>query len=70
MTIRDYAFKLNYNNLKQNNQERTFVGNLGHTKEQILLKDLKVIADEYIELEKIKKAFTTAILKNYKDLDF
>ena len=70
MTIRDYTIKLNDNNLKQNNHKRAFVGNLGLTKEQILLKDLKTIADEYVELEKIKTAFSTAILKNYKDLDF
>ena len=44
--------------------------NIGLTKEQILLKDLKFIAQEYIELEKAKNKFCTAILKNLKDLDF
>ena len=44
--------------------------NIGLTIEQILLKDLKFIAQEYIELEKAKNKFCTAILKNLKDLDF
>lgn len=44
--------------------------NIGLTKEQILLKELKFIAQEYIELEEVKDKFCTAILKNLKDLDF
>ncbi|TFG20695.1 MAG: DNA double-strand break repair nuclease NurA [Promethearchaeota archaeon] len=44
--------------------------NIGLTKEQILLKDLKYIAQEYIELEEAKDKFCTAILKNFKDLNF
>ncbi|GAG67876.1 unnamed protein product, partial [marine sediment metagenome] len=38
--------------------------------EQILLKDLKIIAKEYLELEKLKKTFSKIILKNLDELDF
>ncbi len=42
----------------------------GHTKEQILFNDLKVIAQEVIELENIKNKFSNIILKNKDLLDF
>ncbi|MHA2121813.1 MAG: DNA double-strand break repair nuclease NurA [Promethearchaeota archaeon] len=42
----------------------------GFTREKILLKDLKLIAKEYLELETLKKSFSNLILKNYHELDF
>ncbi len=44
--------------------------NIGLTREQLLLKGLKNIAQEYIEIEKLKRNFSNAILKNLKELDF
>ncbi|MHA2398440.1 MAG: hypothetical protein ACXADU_06080, partial [Promethearchaeota archaeon] len=42
----------------------------GFTREEILLKDLKLIAKEYIELETLKKSFSELILRNYSEFDF
>ncbi len=42
----------------------------GVTKELILLKNLKTLAHDYIELEKLKNNFIKAVLKNYKILNF
>jgi len=42
----------------------------GLTKEQLLLKDLKAIADEYLALEKLKQNFIDIILKNLDNIDF
>lgn len=43
---------------------------IGLTKEQLLAKNLKILAQEYIQLEKTKKNFAGLILKNFKNLDF
>jgi hypothetical protein len=43
---------------------------LGLTKEQLLLRDLKDLAEEYIEIEKFKKNFIEIIRKDLKELDF
>ena len=43
---------------------------MGFTKEQLLLKNLRDLAQEYINLEQLKKNFSKVILKNYKKLDF
>ncbi len=43
---------------------------IGLTKEQLLAKDLKILAQEYIQLEETKKNFADLILKNFKNLDF
>ena len=42
----------------------------GLTKEKLLLKNIKVIAEEYIELEKVKNKFAHIVLKNQDLLDF
>ena len=44
--------------------------NLGQTKEQLLLRDLKELAKEYLEIEKFKKNFVDVIRRNKNDLDF
>jgi len=51
-------------------QDKATIKNPGLTKEQLLLKDLKIIAKEYIEIEKLKKSFVDVILKNLDNLDF
>ena len=43
---------------------------IGLTKEQLLAKNLKFLAQEYIQLEETKKNFAGLILKNFKNLDF
>ena len=42
----------------------------GFTKEQLLFSNLKHIAQEYLELEKLKQQFTELILKKQEQLDF
>ena len=42
----------------------------GLTKEQLLLKNLKSIAQEYLEVEQIKRKFVELIKRNSKKLDF
>ncbi|NVM35420.1 MAG: DNA double-strand break repair nuclease NurA [Candidatus Lokiarchaeota archaeon] len=51
-------------------QDKAIIKNPGLTKEQLLLKDLKTIAKEYLEIEKLKKSFVDVILKNLDNLDF
>ena len=43
---------------------------IGLTKEQLLAKNLKILAQEYIQLEETKRNFADLILKNFKNLDF
>jgi hypothetical protein len=43
---------------------------IGLTKEQLLAKNLKILAQEYIQLEETKKNFAGLILKNCNNLDF
>jgi len=42
----------------------------GFTKEQILLTNLKTLAREYIEIERMKKKFVEILLANLKSLNF
>ena len=51
-------------------KERENLSYTSFTKEQILLNDLKAIANEYIKLEKIKTEFIEVIIKNLDELDF
>ena len=43
---------------------------IGLTKEQLLAKDLRKIAYECVEIEKLKAYFADIILKNFNELDF
>ena len=43
---------------------------IGLTKEQLLAKNLKILAQEYIQIEETKKNFVSLVLKNFKNLDF
>jgi hypothetical protein len=70
MTIRDKSIisdnvKLKNTSLNNNNVEK-----IGLTKEQILYDQLKIIAKEYLTLEKIKNSFVKILLKNLDHLDF
>ncbi|TFG28594.1 MAG: DNA double-strand break repair nuclease NurA [Promethearchaeota archaeon] len=69
MTIRSNNIELDKQHL-----DKVFINKkskiCGLTKEQLLTKDLKKIAFEYIEIEKLKNRFRKTILKNINSLDF
>jgi len=59
------------NSFKIDNKELDYsLNKIGLTKEQILLKNIKFIAQEYIELEKLKENFCRIILENLNNLEF
>jgi len=69
MAIKEKSKELERNNanLTSNNHHLNIIG---LTKEKLLQKNLKVIAEEYIELEKLKNNFAHIVLKNQDLLDF
>ncbi len=67
MTIKDSSLKTPKFKPKNIISE---INPIGLTKEQLLLDDLKKIAREYLELEKLKKKFVEIIFNNIEDLDF
>ncbi|MFX1497226.1 MAG: DNA double-strand break repair nuclease NurA [Promethearchaeota archaeon] len=58
------------NFLKTEKHHPKIYDSIGLTREQILLNDLKQIANEYLEIEALKRKFIEIILKNLKNLDF
>jgi hypothetical protein len=70
MTIRDEYLSLKEKNFRSLSYDKAIIHNLGLTKEQILLKNLKTLAKEYIAIEKLKNSFVNIVLKNLDDLDF
>jgi len=70
MTIRDKFIESEKRDLKIITQDKAILKNPGLTKEQLLLKDLKNIVKEYLEIEKLKESFVDVILKNLDNLDF
>ncbi|MGV9172133.1 MAG: DNA double-strand break repair nuclease NurA [Promethearchaeia archaeon] len=65
MTIReDYKFSPQFNPPGVNDREN------GFTKEQLLLKNLKNLTQEYINIEKIKKKLVSLINEHIADFDF
>jgi hypothetical protein len=70
MTIRDNFSKSNITNSNQDIKNTTRSKESGLTKEQLLLIDLKLIAQEYLEIEKLKNKFTKSLLDNRANLDF
>jgi len=70
MTIENNSLKSNSKRTNYLLKEKENLSYTSFTKEQILLKNLKAIANEYIELEKIKTEFIEIIIKNLDDLDF
>ncbi|MFW9988234.1 MAG: hypothetical protein ACFFC3_06220, partial [Candidatus Odinarchaeota archaeon] len=70
MTIRDKLTGSENCSFKNVNQDKDNIDDLGLTKEQLLLNDLKTIAKEYLEIEKLKTSFADIILKNLDNLDF
>ncbi|MFX1326176.1 MAG: DNA double-strand break repair nuclease NurA [Promethearchaeota archaeon] len=70
MTIREKTINLSYKETKLISKENVYNSKIGLTKEQILLKDLKYIAKEYLEIESLKREFSELILKNITELKF
>ncbi|MFX1345477.1 MAG: DNA double-strand break repair nuclease NurA [Promethearchaeota archaeon] len=70
MTIREKPFRPKNDKLSHFDRKSPSISSIGLTKEQILLKDLKIIAKEYFELEKLKKTFSRTLLKYLDELDF
>ncbi|MBY8989872.1 MAG: DNA double-strand break repair nuclease NurA [Candidatus Lokiarchaeota archaeon] len=70
MTIRENPIRLNNGKLPGSKDRRTLKSTFGSTKEEILLKDLKVIAKEFFDVEQLKKSFTNVILDNLEGLYF
>ena len=70
MTIRENSIENNSKKINTVDRERISLGNKGVTMEQLLLKDLKIIAKDYLDIEDLKKSFSKIILNNIDDLDF
>jgi len=70
MTIRDNFSKSNITKSNQYIKNTTRSNESGLTKEQLLLIDLKIIAQEYLEIEHLKNKFTKSLLDNRENLDF
>ncbi len=69
MTIKTNSLGLGDKNIDQQ-QFNKKLEELGLTKEQILLNDINNIAQELIQIEKLKKQFSNIILENLENLDF
>ncbi len=70
MTIRDKMTKSELKKSKMYSHDKDISITPGLTKEQLLLKDLKNIAEEYLELERLKNNFVNIIEKNIVHIDF
>ena len=70
MTIRDNFSKSNRSKSNQYIKNTNYSNESGLTKEQLLLIDLKIIAQEYLEIEHLKNKFTKSLLDNRESLDF
>ncbi|MFX0105221.1 MAG: DNA double-strand break repair nuclease NurA [Candidatus Hodarchaeota archaeon] len=70
MTIRDKYLNSKEENFEILYDDKAIKNHLGLTKEQLILKDLKTIAKEYLALEKLKKSFVSIVMKNIDYLDF
>ncbi|MFW9897488.1 MAG: DNA double-strand break repair nuclease NurA, partial [Candidatus Thorarchaeota archaeon] len=70
MTIRNNPLNYSVANSKGVSQPYTSSSVSGFTKEQLLLINLKDIAQEYLEIEQLKLKFSEILLKNQDTLDF
>ncbi|MFW9824962.1 MAG: DNA double-strand break repair nuclease NurA [Candidatus Thorarchaeota archaeon] len=70
MVTREGLRGSNNRNFEFNLNEENSVGNRGTTKEQLLLKDLKLIAKDYLNIEELKTTFKSIILRNKEGLNF
>ncbi|MFX1573005.1 MAG: DNA double-strand break repair nuclease NurA [Promethearchaeota archaeon] len=70
MTIRNNFINIKDKGLNFLSKEKKVNDNFGFTKEQLLLNNLKALAERFKELEKLKDDFSKTILKNLMNLDF
>ncbi|GAG37408.1 unnamed protein product, partial [marine sediment metagenome] len=70
MTVRNNVSSQKNINLNSSSFDSTSSVNSGFTKEQILLTNLKNLAQEYIGIERMKKKFVEILLANLESLDF
>ncbi len=70
MTVRNNALNQRNIDFNSNSFDSTSSVDFGFTKEHILLINLKNIAQEYIEIERIKKKFVEILLTNLENLNF
>ena len=70
MTIKNTFSFFDENEKDNSNYEYSINKKIGVTKEQLLFKNLKDIAQDYLKIEETKKEFIKIIKKNKEDLDF
>ena len=70
MTVRNNTSNQRNLNLNSSSSDPTNSVDSGFTKEQILLINLKNLAQEYIGIERVKKKFVEILLANLESLDF
>ncbi len=70
MTIRDNFSKSNIIKSNQDIKNNILSNESGLTKEQLLLIELKSIAQEYLGIENLKNKFAKSLLDNRENLDF
>ncbi len=70
MTVRENSIEIKSKKLELSDNERGVLDTKGVTREQLLLKNLKIIAKDYLDVEEIKKSLSRIILKNINELDF
>ncbi len=70
MILKDKPIDLEGKSINFLSQEHQLIDSIGLTKEQLLLKNLKTIAKDYIELERLKKRFANLVLKNLDYIEF
>jgi hypothetical protein len=70
MTVRESSIDIKSKKLQKVDKESGILLNKGVTREQLLLKDLKIIAKNYLDIEEIKKSFSKIVLKNSEEMDF
>ena len=70
MTVRNKDLNLNKREFSLTGRELTNSPKIGVTKEQLLLNDIKNIAQELLEVETLKNNFVEVILKNIDTLNF
>ncbi|MFW9895535.1 MAG: DNA double-strand break repair nuclease NurA [Candidatus Thorarchaeota archaeon] len=70
MVIRKGLIERSSKKLEFDRNEERSLENRGSTKEQLLLKDLKMIAEDYLNIEELKKSFANTILRNIDGLNF
>jgi hypothetical protein len=70
MILRESSLNQLKSNLNEKIVDSFDLNNIGLTKEQLLLTNLKEIAHEYLEIELLKDKFIEKIFKNIDSLDF